>query len=67
MNIAVIGAGPSGIFAALHAAWNGADVTLFDQNAAIGRKLLVTGSGRCNITNDAAVASAYTCADPQWM
>lgn len=67
MNIAVIGAGASGIFAALHAAKNGADVTLFERNAVIGRKLLVTGSGRCNITNDAAAASAYTCADPQWM
>jgi hypothetical protein len=67
MNIAVIGAGASGIFAALHAAKNGSDVTLFERNPAIGRKLLVTGSGRCNITNDAAAASAYACADPQWM
>lgn len=67
MKIAIIGAGASGIFAALHAAKNGADVTLFERNTTIGRKLLVTGSGRCNITNDSAVASAYTCADPHWM
>ncbi len=67
MKIAVIGAGASGIFAALYAAKNGADVTLFERNPAIGRKLLVTGSGRCNITNDATAPSAYTCADPQWM
>ncbi|NLG96463.1 MAG: aminoacetone oxidase family FAD-binding enzyme [Chloroflexi bacterium] len=65
--IAVIGAGASGIAAALQAAWNGAPVTLFERNEAIGRKLLVTGSGRCNITNDAASAEKYTCADPAWM
>ncbi len=67
MKIAVIGAGASGIFAALQAAWNGADVTLFERNAEIGRKLLATGSGRCNITNAEAAAGAYTCADPGWM
>lgn len=53
--------------AALQAAWNGGDVTLFESNPAVGRKLLVTGSGRCNITNDAAAAAAYTCADQNWM
>lgn len=67
MTIAVIGAGASGITAALQAAWNGAAVTLLEGNATVGRKILVTGSGRCNITNDAATAAAYTCADPAWM
>lgn len=67
MTVAVIGAGASGMMAALQAAWNGAAVTLFERNAALGRKVLVTGSGRCNITNDAAAAAAYACADPQWM
>jgi len=66
-TVAVIGAGASGMMAALQAAWNGATVTLFERNAALGRKILVTGSGRCNITNDAAAAAAYACADPQWM
>jgi len=55
------------MMAALQAARHGAAVTLFERNEAVGRKLLVTGSGRCNITNDAATAAAYTCADPQWM
>ncbi len=63
----MIGAGASGMSAALQAAWNGAAVTLFERNQAVGRKLLVTGSGRCNITNEAAAAAAYTCADQQWM
>ena len=67
MKVAVIGAGASGMTAALQAAWNGAAVTLFERNTAVGRKLLVTGSGRCNITNDSAAAAAYTCADPKWM
>jgi predicted Rossmann fold flavoprotein len=67
MTVAVIGAGASGMMAALQAAWNGSAVTLFERNAAIGRKLLVTGSGRCNITNAAARAAAYTCAETQWM
>jgi len=67
MTVAVIGAGASGMTAALQAAWNGAAVTLFERNAAVGRKLLVTGSGRCNITNDAAAAAMYTCADSAWM
>jgi predicted Rossmann fold flavoprotein len=67
MAIAVIGAGASGMAAALQAAWQGAAVTLFERNAAVGRKLLVTGSGRCNITNDGVSAAVYTCADPAWM
>jgi predicted Rossmann fold flavoprotein len=67
MTIAVIGAGASGIMAALQAAWYGATVTLFEHNDTVGRKLLVTGSGRCNITNDAVAAPVYTCADQQWM
>lgn len=67
MTVAVIGAGASGMTAALQAAWNGADVILFERNTVVGKKLLVTGSGRCNITNDAARAEAYTCANTTWM
>lgn len=67
MKIAVIGAGASGMAAALQAAWSGASVTLFEHNAAVGKKLLVTGSGRCNLTNEAVAAAKYACADPAWM
>jgi predicted Rossmann fold flavoprotein len=67
MNIAVIGAGASGMAAALQAAWGGAQVTLFERNESAGKKLLVTGSGRCNITNDAIAAGAYACSDTRWM
>lgn len=67
MEIAVIGAGASGMAAALQAAENGAAVTLFERNSDVGRKLLVTGSGRCNLSNDAVASGKYACADPQWI
>ena len=52
-RIAVIGAGPAGMAAAIRAS-DGADVTLFERNAKVGRKLAITGKGRCNVTNDCA-------------
>jgi predicted Rossmann fold flavoprotein len=67
MKIAVIGGGASGLFAALSAAWQGANVTLFERNQALGRKILVTGSGRCNLTNDNISTRVYTCDDPGWI
>ena len=67
MEIAVIGAGASGIFAALAAARPGNRVTLYDHNAEIGKKLLVTGSSRCNISNALVGAESYTCADEGWI
>ncbi len=51
-KIAVIGAGPAGMFASAHAAKLGASVTLFERNSLLGRKLGITGKGRCNVTND---------------
>ncbi|MEN6554894.1 MAG: aminoacetone oxidase family FAD-binding enzyme [Anaerolineaceae bacterium] len=67
MEIAVIGAGASGIFAALAAAQPGKRVTLFDHNPEIGKKLLVTGSSRCNISNTMVSPERYACADEGWM
>ena len=51
MNIAVIGGGASGMCAAIAAADNGAGVTIFEHMPRMGRKLLLTGSGKCNISN----------------
>jgi len=51
MNVIVIGAGAAGLMAAGQAAAGGADVTLLEKNDRPGRKLLITGKGRCNITN----------------
>jgi len=49
--IAVIGAGAAGIIAAIAASEMGAEVVLFERNDRIGKKLMITGKGRCNITN----------------
>lgn len=51
-SVAVIGGGPAGIMAASMAAQNGHSVKLFEKNEKIGKKLYITGKGRCNITND---------------
>ena len=52
IKIAVIGAGAAGLMAAGRAGENGADVTLYEKNREPGRKLAITGKGRCNVTND---------------
>lgn len=51
-DIAVIGGGAAGLTAALFAARAGAGVTVFEKNEKAGRKLRITGKGRCNLTND---------------
>jgi len=51
-DVVVIGAGPAGLIAAAEAAKNGNKVTLLEKNAKVGRKLYISGKGRCNITND---------------
>ena len=48
----IIGGGPAGMFAAITAAQNGQKVLLFEKNDRLGKKLLITGKGRCNVTND---------------
>lgn len=65
--LTIIGAGPAGMTAALFAAKAGAKVRLIDGNEQVGRKLLVTGSGRANLTNQRMDSARYTCADPAWM
>lgn len=50
-NIAVIGGGPAGMFAAGIAAKRGCNVTIFEKNERFGKKLFITGKGRCNVTN----------------
>jgi predicted Rossmann fold flavoprotein len=66
-TVGVIGAGPAGILAAIESARKGNTTLLFDSNPAIGRKLLVTGAGRCNLTNAAVSADRYACADREWL
>lgn len=59
MKIAVIGAGASGLMAAVFAARNGASVTIYEHNSAPGRKLLLTGNGKCNLGNTVLTKEAY--------
>jgi predicted Rossmann fold flavoprotein len=59
--IGVVGAGPAGLFAAIHAARAGASVLLWDSNPGPGRKLAVTGNGRGNLSNSRVAADAYAC------
>ena len=48
----IIGGGPAGMFAAIAAAEKGSRVLLLEANSRLGKKLLITGKGRCNVTND---------------
>ena len=51
----IIGGGPAGMFAAITAAEQGKKVLLLERNDRLGKKLLITGKGRCNVTNDCSV------------
>jgi predicted Rossmann fold flavoprotein len=51
-DVAVIGGGPAGMMAAGRAAELGASVVLIEKNKSLGKKLLITGGGRCNVTNN---------------
>ena len=51
-KVIVIGGGAAGMMAAVSAARYGAEVTLFEKNDRLGKKLRITGKGRCNLTND---------------
>lgn len=59
MKIAVIGGGASGLFAAIAAKKFGADVVVYEKEKRVGRKILATGNGRCNMTNLNAGLSDY--------
>ena len=60
MKIAVIGAGAAGMMAAGHAAECGGEVWLFEKNKYIGKKLRITGKGRCNVCNDCDVETVLS-------
>ena len=51
-RVIVVGGGASGLMAAYAAANNGHDVTLIEKNEKLGKKIYITGKGRCNFTND---------------
>ncbi len=50
-KVLVVGGGAAGMFAAIFAAYNGNEVHIYEKNEKLGKKLFITGKGRCNITN----------------
>lgn len=58
-TVAVIGGGAAGMMAAIEAASCGANVHLFERQARVGKKLSVTGNGRCNLTNENLTPGHY--------
>lgn len=68
-DVIVIGAGAAGCIAAGTAAANGSSVLLLDKNAKVGRKVLITGKGRCNVTNNCDVKNfmRYVRTNPRFM
>ena len=58
-NVAIIGGGASGMVAAVSAAKHGACVTLFERNDRLGKKILVTGNGKCNLGNKKISVNDY--------
>lgn len=59
MRVLVVGGGPAGMMAAIQAAKQGNAVTLLEQNEKLGKKLFITGKGRCNVTNDCDVTELF--------
>lgn len=60
MKVIVIGGGPAGMMSAITSAEMGNDVTILEKMESAGKKLLITGKGRCNITNDADIEEFYS-------
>ena len=63
MKVCIIGGGASGLVAAITAAERGNEVTLYERQARVGRKLMSTGNGRCNLTNMGCSIEHYHGAD----
>lgn len=66
-SIGIIGGGASGMTAAITAAREGAAVTILERGERVGKKILSTGNGKCNLGNLALSAADYHCADPAWL
>ena len=69
MKVLVVGGGPAGMMAAIAAAMNGNEVTIIEKNEKFGKKLFITGKGRCNVTNagDMDDIRAHILSNPKFM
>ena len=59
-NVIVVGGGAAGMMAATFAARNGQNVTLLEKNEKLGKKIFITGKGRCNITNASEIEDLFS-------
>ena len=68
-RVIVIGGGAAGMMAAVAAADTGANVVLLEKNEKLGKKLFITGKGRCNVTNGADMDTLFAniCTNPRFM
>ena len=62
-RVIVIGGGAAGLMAAGFAAQNGAKVTVFEKMHRVGRKIMITGKGRCNLANECDVETVLDTAE----
>ncbi len=65
-KVAIIGGGASGLLCAIYCARKNLSVDLFEQNQKLGKKILVSGNGRCNITNEHLSSDHYFSQDPKF-
>lgn len=67
MDVIIIGAGASGLVAAITAARRGKKVLILEKNNKVGKKLLATGNGRCNITNQRPIPERFYSQNPKFI
>lgn len=67
IRVCIIGGGASGMVAAIAASRSGAEVTILEKNARVGKKILATGNGRCNLTNINLDISRYHGSHPEFV
>ncbi len=58
-RVAIVGGGAAGMFAAIAAAQEGHEVDLFEKNEKLGKKIYITGKGRCNLTNNCEMEELF--------
>lgn len=66
-KVGIIGAGAAGMMAAIQAARSGGEVTLFEKNERIGKKILMTGNGKCNLTNKSFSLDDYNSTNKEFL
>ncbi|MDC9525570.1 NAD(P)/FAD-dependent oxidoreductase [Pseudoalteromonas sp. Angola-30] len=67
VDVIVIGAGAAGLMSAAQAGYRGRSVTVLDMGKKPGRKILISGGGRCNFTNENASPENYLCSNPHFV